>query len=217
MDGNTKVFTIVGIVGDVHEYGLDADARPTLYGYYKQRPFGSFSVVIHGSAEESALITAARGVLRQMDPNLPPRFRTVSEVVSASIADRRFNLVLLAAFAGTALLLAVMGIYGVTAYSVAQRTQEIGVRMALGAQPGNIFRMIMLEGLVLAGVGVGFGLAGAFALTRLIRSMLYGVPPHDPVTFGAAAAFLAGLALAACFFPARRATRVDPMIALRDE
>jgi putative ABC transport system permease protein len=218
MDGNLKVFTIVGIVGDVREYGLDADPRPTFYGYYRQRPFSSFSVVIYGGAmEESAIISAARGVLRQLDPNLPPRFRTVGEVVSASMADRRFNMLLLSAFAGTALLLAMMGIYGVTAFSVTQRTQEIGVRMALGAQPGNIFRMIMLEGLLLASFGVAVGLAGALWLTRLIRSMLYGVPPHDPVTFGVAAAVLALMALAASYLPARRATKVDPMIALRYE
>jgi predicted permease len=217
MDGNLKLFTIVGVVGDVREYGLDAEPRPTFYGYYKQRPFGSFSVVIYGSADEAAIISAARGILREMDPNLPPRFRTVREVVSASVADRRFNLLLLGAFAGTALLLAVLGIYGVTAYSVSQRTQEIGVRMALGAQPGNIFRMIMLEGLLLASIGVAIGLAGALALTRLIGSMLYGIPPHDPITFGISAGFLALMALAACYFPARRATKVDPMIALRYE
>lgn len=218
MDGNLKLFTIVGIVGDVREYGLDAEPRPTFYGYYKQRPFSSFSVVIQsGRQEDAAIISAARGVLKQMDANLPPRFRTVREVVSSSIADRRFNLTLLGAFAATALLLAVMGIYGVTAYSVSQRTQEIGVRMALGAQPSNIFRMIMLEGLLLASFGVGIGLAGAFWLTRLIGSMLYGIPPHDPVTFALAATFLALAALAACYFPARRATRVDPMIALRYE
>lgn len=217
MDGNLKLFTIVGVVGDVREYGLDAAPRPTFYGYYKQRPFSSFSVVLHGSAQETAIISAARDVLRQMDPNLPPRFRTVNEIVSASIADRRFNLSLLGAFAGTALLLALMGIYGVTAYSVTQRTQEIGVRMALGAQPANIFRMIMLEGLLLASFGVAIGLAGAFGLTRLIRSMLFGIPAHDPVTFAIAAAFLALMALAACYFPARRATKVDPMVALRYE
>ncbi|MBD0372858.1 MAG: ABC transporter permease [Pyrinomonadaceae bacterium] len=217
MDGNLKLFTIVGIVGDVREYGLDAEPRPTFYGYYKQRPFSAFSVVLHGTADETAVIPAARDVLRQMDANLPPRFRTVNEIVSASIADRRFNLMLLAAFAGTALLLAVIGIYGVTAYSVTQRTQEIGVRMALGALPGNIFRMIMLEGLVLASLGVVIGLVGAFVLTRLIVSMLYGVPPHDPATFAIAAALLALMALAACYFPARRATKVDPLIALRYE
>jgi predicted permease len=217
MDGNLKPFTIVGVVGDVREYGLDAAPRPTFYGYYRQRPFSSFNVVMHGSAQSPAIISAARGILRQMDSNLPPRFRTVNEIVSSSIADRRFNLLLLGAFAATALLLALMGIYGVTAYSVAQRTQEIGVRMALGAQPGNIFRMIMLEGLLLASFGVGIGLAGAFWLTRLIGSMLYGIPPHDPVTFAAAALLLALMALAACYFPARRATKVDPMIALRYE
>jgi putative ABC transport system permease protein len=218
MDGNLKVFTIVGIVGDVREYGLDSIPRPVFYGYYKQRPFGSFSVVIHGSRlDEAAITSSARGVLRQMDPNLPPRFRTVREILSASIADRRFNLLLLGAFAGSALLLAVIGIYGVTAYSVAQRTQEIGIRMALGALPGNIFRMIMLEGLVLASFGVGLGLLGALWLTRLIGSMLYGIPPHDPVTFGIAASILALMALAACYIPARRATRVDPMVALRYE
>lgn len=218
MDGNLKPFTIVGIVGDVREYGLDSAPRPTLYGYYRQRPFGSYSVVVHGSnLDEAAITSAARDVLRQMDPNLPPRFRTVREILSASVADRRFNLILLGAFAASALLLAVIGIYGVTAYSVTQRTQEIGVRMALGALPGNIFRMIMLEGLALAAFGVGLGLLGALWLTRLIGSMLYGIPPHDPVTFCVAALLLALMALAACFFPARKATRVDPMVALRYE
>ncbi|HKS30596.1 MAG TPA: ABC transporter permease [Pyrinomonadaceae bacterium] len=217
MDGNLKLFTIVGIVGDVREYGLDAEPRPTFYGYFKQRPFSSYSVVLHGSADETAVIPAARNALRQLDANLPPRFRTVNEVVSASIADRRFNLLLLGAFAGTALLLAVIGIYGVTSYSVTLRTQEIGVRMALGALPGNIFRMIMLEGLVLASLGVVIGLIGAFVLTRLIVSMLFGVPPHDPLTFALVASLLVAIALTACYFPARRATKVDPLIALRYE
>ncbi|HKP87350.1 MAG TPA: FtsX-like permease family protein, partial [Blastocatellia bacterium] len=217
MDGNLKPFTIVGVVGDVREYGLDVEPRPTFYGYYKQRPFSAFTVVLQGGGEASALISASRGILREMSPDLPPRFRTVDEIVSASMADRRFNLLLLAVFAGTALLLAVMGIYGVTAYSVAQRTQEIGVRMALGAQPGHIFRMVMGKGLLLTSIGVAIGLAGSLGLTQLIRSMLYGVSPHDPVTFAIAAAFLAAVALLACFFPARRATKVDPMVALRYE
>ena len=217
MDGNLKPFIIVGIVGDVREYGLDLDPRPTFYGYYKQRPFSAMTVVLYGEAQSAALISASRSILHEADPNLPARFRTVDEIVSASVADRRFNLLLIGVFAGTALLLAVMGIYGVTAYSVAQRTQEIGVRMALGARPMDIFRMVLGKGLLLTAIGVALGLAGALGLTQLIRSLLYGVTPHDAITFSAAAILLAAVALMACFFPARRATKVDPMVALRYE
>jgi predicted permease len=217
MDGNLKPFVIVGVVGDVRDYGLDSDPRPTFYGYYKQRAFSAMTVVLHGEADSAAIISASRSILRDADPNLPARFRTVGEIVSASVADRRFNMLLLGVFAGTALLLAVMGIYGVTAYSVAQRTQEIGVRLALGAQPVQIFRMVLGKGLLLTSIGVALGLVGSLGLTRLIRSMLYGVTPHDVITFAAATVFLAVVALLACFFPARRATKVDPMVALRYE
>jgi putative ABC transport system permease protein len=217
MDGNLKPFIIVGIVGDVREYGLDVDPRPTFYGYYKQRPFSAMTVVLYGEAQSAAIISASRSILREADPDLPARFRTVDEIVSASVADRRFNLLLIGVFAGTALLLAVMGIYGVTAYSVAQRTQEIGVRMALGARPMDIFRMVLGKGLLLTAIGVALGLAGALGLTQLIRSLLYGVTPHDAITFAAAAVLLAVVSLMACFFPARRATKVDPMVALRYE
>jgi predicted permease len=217
MDGNLKPFVIVGVVGDVRDYGLDIDPRPTFYGCYKQRPFSSMTVVLYADAQSASIISAARSILREADPSLPARFRTVGEIVSASVADRRFNMLLLGVFAGTALLLAVMGIYGVTAYSVAQRTQEIGVRLALGAQPVQIFRMVLGNGLLLTSIGVALGLAGSLGLTRLISSMLYGVTPHDVVTFAAAAVFLTVVALVACFFPARRATKVDPMVALRYE
>ena len=219
MDGDLREFTVVGVVGDIRDRGADRDAQPTFYGNFAQRPrnTGTFNIVLYGSAPAANLIGAARTILRELAPDVPPRFRTIEEIFSSSLADRRFNLALVGVFGGSAMLLAMMGIYGVMAYSVAQRTQEIGIRLALGALGGDVLRQFLREGGKLIALGLVLGLAGAAALSKYISSLLYNTSVRDPLTFAAVAAALALVAVAACFIPARRATRVDPMVALRHE
>ena len=219
MDGDESIFTIVGVVGDVRERGLDAEPRPTFYGYYRQRPrqTTSFSIVMHGSVAPAALIASARSIVRDLDPTVPPRFRTLDEVFFASLADRRFSLLLLGVFAVSALALAVLGVYGVVSFAVAARTREVGIRIALGAKPMDVRRMVLGEGLPLLGIGLTLGVTGAFLLARFLESQVYGVSTTDPTTFLVATSVLACVALAACYVPARRATRVEPVVALRSE
>jgi predicted permease len=217
MDGDLRLLTIVGIVGDTHEYGLERPPQPTVYADAAQRPRFETTVVMRTAADPDAAVAAARAIVRDLAPDVPPRFRTVAEIESATLGARHFNLTLIAVFAIAALLLAVAGIYGVTAYSVAQRTREIGVRIALGARSSNVLGMILGQGLRVTLVGVGVGVAGALALTRAIQSLLFGVTATDPLTFAGITLLLAGVAALACYVPARRATRVDPMVALREE
>jgi predicted permease len=217
MDGDLRLLTIVGIVGDTHEYGLDAPPRPTVYVNLFQRPRPAISLTMLSDADISLVTSAARGILRDLNPEIPARFRTFSQVYSASLGSRKFNVILIGFFGITALLLATAGVFGVMAYSVAQRTREIGVRMALGASSRGVLRMMLGQATATAAVGVVIGLAGAFALTRWMQSQLFGVSPTDPPTFVAVALLLILASLAACYFPARRATRVDPLVALRYE
>jgi putative ABC transport system permease protein len=217
MDGDLRLLTIVGIVADTREYGLEQPPRPTMYVNLMQRPKFSSTVVLRSNSDPRAIITAARTVLREVAPDVPPRFRTFTQIYSASLGARHFNLTLVAVFAGTALALAVAGIYGVLTYSVTQRRKEIGVRVALGASPGQVFRIILGQGLSTTLAGVGIGIIAALALTRTIASLLFGVTPTDPLTFGGVVALLTGVAALACYLPARRATRADPMDALRQE
>jgi len=217
MDGDLRLLTIVGVVGDTHEDSLETPARPTIYVDIRQRPKGYFTVVMRADTDPSSVFSAARGIMRELAPDVPPRFRTFSQVYSASLGSRRFNLTLVGVFAGTALLLAMAGIYGVIAYSVTRRTREIGVRMALGASPVNVLRMVLGQGMRTAAIGVVIGIAGSLMLTRTMQSLLFGVTATDPLTFAAVALALAAVALLACYLPARRATRVDPMVALRHE
>jgi putative ABC transport system permease protein len=217
MDGDLRLLTIIGVVGDTHEYSLETPARPTIYVDIRQRPKGYFTVVMRADTDPSSVFSAARGIMRELAPDVPPRFRTFSQVYSASLGSRRFNLTLVGVFAGTALLLAMAGIYGVIAYSVTRRTREIGVRMALGASPVNVLRMVLGQGMRTAAMGVVIGIAGSLMLTRTMQSLLFGVTATDPLTFAAVALALAAVALLACYLPARRATRVDPMVALRHE
>jgi len=206
--------TIVGVVGNVHQYGLEAE--PTLDIYFT----GGWTryVVISASADPSALSQALISQVHSFDPTLPvTHVMTLDNLLADSVSSRRFSTFLLGIFAGLALLLAAMGIYGVMSYVVSLRTNEIGIRMALGAQPRDIWRLVIGRGARLAFAGVALGLAGAFALTKLISSLLYGVKSTDPLTFGGVALLLVSVALLACYVPARRAMRVDPMVALRYE
>jgi putative ABC transport system permease protein len=217
MDGDLRLLTIVGIVGDTHEYGLDVPPRPTVYVNLFQRPRSAITVTMLTDADTRMVSGAARGILQELDPEIPTKFRTFSDVYSASLGSRRFNVVLIGFFGITALLLATAGVFGVVAYSVSRRTREIGVRLALGAGSGDVLRMILGQGLRTILVGVAIGIAGSLALTRAVASLLFGVTATDPLTFGGVTLLLVGAALLACYIPARRATRVDPMIALHYE
>jgi putative ABC transport system permease protein len=217
MDGDLRPFVIVGVVGDVRERGLDAEPRPTFYANVGQRPMGVFGrheIVLYGG-DPLAVTTTARRILREMNPEIPVRFRTLEEVFSAFLADRRFSLMLLGIFAGTALLLAVSGIYGLVSYVVAQRTREIGIRLALGAPAGTVLGMVVRGGVLLTIAGVVAGLLIALASTRLLSGLLFGISTTDPLTFIAVPLLLIGVAAIASFVPARRSTRVDPIIAMR--
>jgi predicted permease len=217
MDGDLRLLTIVGVVGDTHDGGRELPPRPTVYANALQRPRTAATIVLRTDGDPNAITAAARGILHDLAPDVPPRFRTLAQIVSATHGGRNFDLRLVGVFAIAALLLAVAGIYGVTAYGVAQRTREIGVRIALGARSADVLGLILGQGLRTTLVGVGLGLAGALALTRAMQSLLFGVSATDPVTFAAVTLLLAAVAALACYVPARRATRVDPMVALRDE
>ena len=217
MDGDLRPLTIVGIVGDTREYGLEQAPRPIVYVNLLQRPRFSTTVVMRSSADPRAVTAGARDVLKAVAPDVPPRFRTFTQIYAASLGARQFNLTLVGVFAATALLLAVAGIYGVMAYSVTQRRREIGVRVALGATPGRVFRAILGQGLFTTAVGVAIGVLAALGLTRTLETLLFDVKPTDPTTFGGVVAILVGVALLACYVPARRATQADPMDALRQE
>jgi putative ABC transport system permease protein len=218
----TRFREIVGVVADAKLARLDAKADPAIYVPHAQNTWPhalrTSSIVVRTSGEPHSLSAAVRGELRAIDPSLAvTQVRTMEEIVGESLAPRRFSAALLAVFAALAGALAAVGIYGVMAYSVAERRHEIGIRMALGARRSEILRMVLAGGGRLAAVGVVIGLAGAAALTRLMAGLLYGVGASDPPTFALAALVLAGVALAACLVPARRATKVDPMVALRSE
>ena len=218
MDGDLRLLHVVGVVGDVHHYGVDAAVAPTIYANALQRlPSSSLTVVARAQAEPSTLVPAMREAVRTLDPQLPLKFRTLDQVFSSSLDQRRFSLVLFGVFGITALLLAAMGIYGVTSYTVAQRTQEIGIRMALGAQMSDVLSLMLRKAMSLVLVGAIVGVAGAYAATRLMSNLLFGVTPTDLITFVAVPMVLLLVALLACLIPARRATKVDPLVALRYE
>ncbi|MGH9676144.1 MAG: FtsX-like permease family protein, partial [Candidatus Acidiferrum sp.] len=207
-------FSIVGVVGNVHQFGLDA--APTFDTYF----IGGWTpyVVVRTASDPVAMASAVTEVVHRADPNLPvTHVRTMDGLLSDSVSPRRFSAVLIGIFAGLAMLLAAVGIYGVMSYTVSQRTQEIGVRMALGAQMGSVRRMILGQTLRLTLAGLGIGLAGAMVVARLLTSLLFGVRAYDPITFVGVAALLMSVAVAASYLPARRAMRVDPMVALRYE
>ena len=218
MDGDLRLLHVVGVVGDVRHGGVDAPPRPTVYANALQRRSASdLSVVVRAAVPPSSLVPAMRQTVRSLDPELPVDFRTLDQIFSSSLDQRRFSLVVFGVFGVVALLLAAMGIYGVTTYAVAQRTQEIGIRMALGARMVDVVKLILRSAMTLALVGAAIGLAGAMALTRLMSALLFGVTPTDLPTFAAVAAGLIAVALIASYLPARRATKVDPLVALRHE
>jgi predicted permease len=220
MDGNLKPLTIVGIVGDVRAGGLDAPPPSIIYVDYRQRGIRNASsptILVRSAAPAGEIASGARAVFHELAPAVPVKFSTFAEDLGGWLADRRFLLLLVGVFAAAALALAAVGLYGVVAFSVARRTQEIGIRMALGARRSDVLRMILGGGARLAAVGVAFGLAASLAITRLMSSLLFGVSATDPLTFAGVALLLALVALLASYLPARRATRVDPLVALRYE
>jgi putative ABC transport system permease protein len=219
---------IVGVVGDVRHWGAGTEAEPEMYWAYSQawlarsptlsRLRRSLTLALRTSGDPQSLIQDVRREVIAMDKALPVTgVRTMEERMGASLAGTRFNTLLLSLFAAMALILAVIGLYGVISYTVSECTREIGVRMALGAQTGDVLRFVVGEGMTLTLVGVGIGLLASFGLTRLMKDMLFGVGPTDPLTFVAIAVLLTAAALLACYIPARRATKVDPMIALRHD
>jgi predicted permease len=210
---------VVGVVADVRHAGLDAPAGLEYYVPYYQAPATRVTLVARtASGDPASIAPGLRGLIRETDKDLPLwNIRTMKSLLSGSVARHRFNMTLLGIFALVALLLASLGIYGVMSYSVTHRTHEIGIRLALGARPADVLKMVLKQGMLLAGVGVALGLACSFALTRSMSSLLYGVSATDPLTFGLISLLIIIVAFAANYLPARRATKVDPMVALRYE
>jgi len=219
MDGDLHVLNIVGIVGDVRDNGLDRDPRPTVYTNYFQRPAATseFSIVARGHGDVATLAGAMRREARALNPEMPTKFETIQQIVSASFDNRRFSMITLGIFACSALVLAMVGLYGVMAYITGQRTQEIGIRMALGAQRSDMLRMIFRQSFILVIVGIVVGILASIGLTRFLGTMLYGVHATDVVTYAGVIGLLGIAAALASYIPARRAMNVDPMVALRYE
>jgi putative ABC transport system permease protein len=215
-DGTTA--SVIGVVGDAKHYWLEEAPRPQLYGAYSQDPGTFATLLIRTTVEPLSLSEQVRRAVWKVDSDQPMwKIQTVESLVNRSLADRKFLLALMSVFAGLALLLTTIGLYGVISYLVNQRTQEIGIRMALGAQMSQIMRMVLKQGMLLVGAGVVLGLVAAWLVTRLMTKLLYQVSATDPVTFASIAVLLIVVAVLACYLPARRATKVDPLVALRYE
>ena len=209
---------IVGVVGDVRDVALHQEPGPMMYVPFAQAPFWGGEVIVKSTMASSAVIETIRRVVKKIDSNLPVTgVATMPSVLDSSVAQPRFRVTLLGLFGILALVLAATGIFGVILYSVSCRTHEFGIRVALGASSRRIRKMVLLEGLRLAAAGLAAGTVAALTLARFLRSQIYGVGAYDPVTFAGAALLLVLVALAACYLPARRATRVDPIVTLRCE
>jgi putative ABC transport system permease protein len=209
---------VVGVTGHIRHESLESDQRRQIYWNYLQRARDRMALVVRASGDTRPLVSSVLGAIKSVDPDQPAyAVRTMTEVVNQSLALRWFNTVVVAFFAVSSLLLAVIGIYGVVAWTVRQRTREIGIRLALGAQRGSVLALVLQNGLKLTGAGIVLGLSGSLALARLLRNLLFAVGPTDPLTFAAVPVLLILAALLACWLPARRATKVDPLIALRYE
>jgi putative ABC transport system permease protein len=207
---------IVGVTEDVRPGAVDRELPPIIYRPHQQFASGSMSLVVKTARESAALVPAIRAEIRKMDTSLPiPNIRTMREIVSATVAQRRFQMVLTSLFAFVALLLGAVGVYGVVSYSVACRTRDIGLRIALGARRGDVMRWVFSSGMRPVLIGLFVGLGGAIAIASGLRSLLFGITPTDPVSLGTVALVLLLTSALACYLPARRAARLDPMIALR--
>jgi putative ABC transport system permease protein len=210
--------TIVGVVGDAKYQGLGLEAGPQTYVPHAQSPFPGMRVVVRTSTDPLSLVGAVRTQIQSVDSEEgPTRFATMEQLLSESVSQPRFNAFLIGLFAVLAFILSAIGIYGVVNYEVTQRTSEIGIRMALGARSADVLRLILRQGMVLTFAGLFAGVVGAFALTRFLSGLLFEVKPTDPMTYVTVAVLLGVVALAACLIPARRATKVDPLVALRYE
>jgi putative ABC transport system permease protein len=211
-------FEIVGVVANVRSLELREESQSEIYFSSLQDNWVAMSLVVRSTVEPASLSAAVRQAVNEVDKSVPvSQVKTMDRVVSESITQPRFNLFLLVLFSTVAMLLSAAGIYGVTAYTVSQRTHELGIRIALGAQVGDVLKMILGQGMAVIGVGLVLGLVAAFGLMRLLRSLLFGVGENDPLTFAAITIVLLIVALIACYIPARRATKVDPLEALRAE
>jgi predicted permease len=219
MDGDLRLLNVVGVVGDVRDDGLHVDPRPAIYVNYFQRPqvASEFSIVLRARGETSALVDAMRREARALNPEMPTKFQRVEQLIASSLDHRRFSMVMLGVFAGAALALAMVGLYGMMAFITSERTTEIGIRMALGAQRADMLALMLRQSFTLVLIGTLAGIAGAIAGTRVLSTLLYGISAGDVATYGAVVLLLALAALAASYIPARRAMNVDPMIALRHD
>jgi putative ABC transport system permease protein len=217
MDGDMRPFTVVGVVGDVRDQSLATDPTPTFYAFLPQRSKmgNALHIVMQTAGDPTSVMSSARATVRRLRPDVPPVVRTMETIVSTSVADRKFVLVLVGVFGGAALLLATLGVYSVVSYLVTQRRQEIGVRIALGAQRGDVLGLVLRQGALLAIIGIVVGGIGSLFLTRLLKELVFGVSTTDPIAFGGVMGLLIAVALIASWLPARRATKVDPMNVLR--
>jgi putative ABC transport system permease protein len=219
MDGDPRLLTVIGVVGDIRDRKLEVKPSPTIYVDYRQRPHAAwqFSVVMRSSGNPEATFAAARNALHEINPDIPPRFRALTQIYSSSLDARHFSLTLVGIFSFTALLLALAGIYGVFSYFVAQRTKEIGIRMALGATQREVLSLILKQGMKTGAIGIAAGLVASLLLTRLMQSQLFEVSPTDPLTLVSVSAVFVVVSIAATLLPAQRATRINPTVALRCE